>query len=40
MNGELRIYPDSGYVIAVLANMDPPAATRVADFIGERLPLR
>ncbi len=39
MNGELRIYPDSGYVIAVLANMDPPAATRVAEFIGERLPL-
>jgi D-alanyl-D-alanine carboxypeptidase len=38
MNGELRIYPDSGYVIAVLANLDPPAATRVADFIGERLP--
>jgi CubicO group peptidase (beta-lactamase class C family) len=40
MNGELRIYPDSGYVIAVLANLDPPAATRVADFIGERLPLK
>jgi CubicO group peptidase (beta-lactamase class C family) len=40
MNGELRMYPDSGYVIAVLANMDPPAASRVADFIGERLPLK
>ena len=40
MNGELRIYPDSGYVIAVLANMDPPAASRVADFIGERQPLK
>jgi len=40
MNGDLRIYPDSGYVIAVLANMDPPAASRVADFIGERLPLK
>ena len=26
MNGELRIYPASGYVIVVLANLDPPAA--------------
>src|SRR5882672_2171008 len=25
MNGELRIYPQSGYVVAVLANLDPPA---------------
>jgi D-alanyl-D-alanine carboxypeptidase len=40
MNGDLRIYPDSGYVIAVLANLDPPAATRVADFVGERLPAK
>jgi CubicO group peptidase (beta-lactamase class C family) len=40
MNGELRIYPDSGYVVAVLANLDPPAASRVADFIGERLPIK
>ncbi len=38
MNGELRIYPDSGYVIAVLANLDPPSATKVADFIAPRLP--
>lgn len=40
MNGELRIYPDSGYVVTVLANMDPPAATRVAEFIGQRLPAK
>ena len=26
MNGELRIYPRSRYVVAVLANVDPPAA--------------
>jgi CubicO group peptidase (beta-lactamase class C family) len=50
MNGELKICPGpgnalhpgpasgSGYVIAVLANMDPPAATRVADFIVNRRP--
>ncbi len=38
MNGELEIYPRNGYVVAVLANMDPPAAGRIADFIGGRLP--
>jgi hypothetical protein len=38
MNGDLRIYPQSGYVIAVLANLDPPAANRVSQFIGDRLP--
>jgi D-alanyl-D-alanine carboxypeptidase len=38
MNGDLRICPDSGYVVVVLANMDPPAAQRVADFVGNRLP--
>ncbi len=40
MNGALRIFPDSGYVIAALANMDPPAAVRLVDFITRRLPLR
>jgi CubicO group peptidase (beta-lactamase class C family) len=38
MNGELRIFPASGYIVAVLVNVDPPAATRLADFVGERLP--
>lgn len=38
MNGELKICPASGYVVAVLANIDPPAASRVADFITNRLP--
>jgi D-alanyl-D-alanine carboxypeptidase len=38
MNGELEIYPQNGYVIAVLANLDPPAASRVSDFVGNRLP--
>jgi CubicO group peptidase (beta-lactamase class C family) len=40
MNGELKICSAPGYVIAVLANMDPPAATRVADFITNRLPVK
>lgn len=40
MNGMLQICPDTGYVIAVLANMDPPAASRVADFITNRLPMK
>jgi CubicO group peptidase (beta-lactamase class C family) len=38
MNGELKICPGPGYVIAVLSNMDPPTASRLADFITNRLP--
>jgi CubicO group peptidase (beta-lactamase class C family) len=38
MNGDLTIYPQSGYVVSVLANIDPPAAQRIANFIGNRLP--
>lgn len=40
MNGELKICPGPGYVLVVLANMDPPAASRVADFITNRLPAK
>lgn len=40
MNGALDICPDSGYVIAVLANMDPPAAERISGFVVDRLPLK
>lgn len=40
MNGELKICPGPGYVVAVLANLDPPAATRVAGFITNRLPIK
>ena len=39
MNGELLLFP-SGYVVVVLANLDPPAATDVARFIAARLPSR
>ena len=38
MNGDLEIYPQSGYVIAVLSNLDPPAAGRISDFVCNRLP--
>jgi D-alanyl-D-alanine carboxypeptidase len=38
MNGDLRIYPKSGYVVAVLANVDPPAAHRITDYLDPRLP--
>jgi hypothetical protein len=38
MNGELAICPASGYTVVVLSNLDPPSASRVADFIENRLP--
>jgi D-alanyl-D-alanine carboxypeptidase len=37
VNGDLRILPDSGYVVVSLANIDAPAATRFSDFVLERL---
>jgi D-alanyl-D-alanine carboxypeptidase len=40
INGELRIYKKPGHVIAVLSNLEPPAAMRVAAFTGHRLPAR
>ena len=38
MNGDLKICPGPGYVVVVLANLDPPAASRISDFIANRLP--
>jgi CubicO group peptidase (beta-lactamase class C family) len=38
MNGDLQIFPQTGYVIVVLSNLDPPAASRISDFIVNRLP--
>lgn len=40
MNGDLEICPSAGYVVAVLANLDPPAAGRISEFITNRLPQR
>lgn len=39
MNGELRVYPRTDTIVVVLANLDPPAASRVADFFDERMPV-
>jgi CubicO group peptidase (beta-lactamase class C family) len=38
MNGELAFEPNGGYVVVVLSNLVPPAATQVATFILGRLP--
>ena len=38
INSTLRIYPTSGYVVVVMGNFDAPAADKIADFIGLRLP--
>jgi CubicO group peptidase (beta-lactamase class C family) len=38
MNGDLEICPTPGYVVAVLSNLDPPAAGRISNFITNRLP--
>ncbi len=40
MNGALSICPADGYVVIALANLDPPAATGIEDFVTKRLPLR
>jgi D-alanyl-D-alanine carboxypeptidase len=40
MNGALQICPGPGYVVAILSNLDPPSATRVSDFITNRLPTK
>jgi hypothetical protein len=38
MNGDLEIFPVPGYVVIVLANMDPPVAGEMSLFIASRLP--
>ncbi|MBV9075365.1 MAG: beta-lactamase family protein [Acidobacteria bacterium] len=40
MNTDMEISPQSGYTIIVLSNFDPPAAQRISEFIGSRLPER
>jgi hypothetical protein len=37
MNGELMYFPGSGYLVVVLANVDPPVATDLAVYIRERI---
>jgi D-alanyl-D-alanine carboxypeptidase len=38
MNGELRVFPDQGYVIVILSNLDPPAAHRLVEYFSLRMP--
>ena len=37
MNGMLAIYPEAGYVVVVLGNLDPPAALSVNRFIADKV---
>jgi CubicO group peptidase (beta-lactamase class C family) len=38
MNGELRIFPQLGYVVVGLSNLDPPAASELVEFFTLRMP--
>jgi D-alanyl-D-alanine carboxypeptidase len=38
MNGELRVFPQLGYVVVSLSNLDPPAASELVDFFALRMP--
>ena len=40
MNGELRVFPESGYVVVSLSNLDPPAASGLVEFFALRMPER
>lgn len=39
MSASLRVYPELGYVLVGLANVDPPAAERLTEYFGNRMPL-
>jgi len=39
-NGDMEICPAAGYVVTALANFDPPAAERIAEFVLNRLPAK
>jgi CubicO group peptidase (beta-lactamase class C family) len=39
MNGELHVYPQLGYIVVGLSNLDPPAVSPVLDYFTERMPL-
>jgi D-alanyl-D-alanine carboxypeptidase len=38
MNGELRVFPQLGYVVVSLSNLDPPAASELVEFFALRMP--
>lgn len=39
MNGDLRVFPQLGYVIVGLSNLDPPAAQRLVEYFALRMPV-
>lgn len=38
MNGELRVFPQLGYVVVSLSNLDPPSASELVEFFALRMP--
>ncbi len=38
MNGDLRVFPQLGYVLVGLSNLDPPAAFRFVEYFALRMP--
>jgi D-alanyl-D-alanine carboxypeptidase len=38
MNGELRVFPKLSYVVVILSNLDPPAASSLADLFTRQMP--
>ena len=40
MNGELRVFPELGYIVVSLSNLDPPAASELVEFFTRRMPDR
>jgi D-alanyl-D-alanine carboxypeptidase len=39
MNGDLRVFPELGYIVVGLSNLDPPGASRIVDFFTLRMPV-
>jgi CubicO group peptidase (beta-lactamase class C family) len=39
MNGDLKVFPENGWIVVVLSNMDPPAASRLSDWFATRMPI-
>ena len=35
---ELRVFPELGYVVVSLSNLDPPAASELVEFFTRRMP--
>jgi D-alanyl-D-alanine carboxypeptidase len=38
INGDLRVFPELGYVLVGLSNLDPPAASHLVDTFAARMP--